>query len=97
MPIMTDCETAVRVLVATFVDDPVPFLGVLPAAQRRGRGGRCSATGSRADIDTVPAYVEASSPRNRPLYERHGFCDTGAPIDLPDGPPLWPKWREPHR
>jgi ribosomal protein S18 acetylase RimI-like enzyme len=180
MPIMTDCETAVSVLVAAFADDPVlrwlvphpgggseadllfrplvqasatqgelavsvdgtavavwlrvgahpdgvegspvperlrvfltlteerhpkgrehlylPFLGVLPGAQGRGRGGALLRDRlARADVDRVPAYVEASSPRNRPLYERHGFCDTGAPITLPDGPPLWPMWREPHR
>jgi ribosomal protein S18 acetylase RimI-like enzyme len=70
------------------------FLGVLPAAQGRGVGGALlRARLARADADGVPAYLEASTPRSRALYERHGFRDTGDPILLPDGPPLWPMWR----
>jgi hypothetical protein len=29
---------------------------------------------SRCDEHGLPAYLEASSPRNRALYERHGFA-----------------------
>jgi len=39
------------------------------------------------------AYLEASSARSRALYLRHGFEDLGEPVQLPDGPPLWPMWR----
>lgn len=46
------------------------------------------------DHDGVPAYLEATSERNRSLYERHGFAVTKV-IRLPDGPPLWCMWREP--
>ena len=48
----------------------------------------------RCDRDGVPAYLEATSDRNRPLYERHGFRAHGA-IPLPDGPLLWRMWRDP--
>ncbi|MDP9345553.1 MAG: GNAT family N-acetyltransferase, partial [Actinomycetota bacterium] len=43
----------------------------------------------------LPAYLEASSPRNRALYERHGFSVTEE-LKLPrNGPPLWLMWRDP--
>ncbi|GAA1319613.1 GNAT family N-acetyltransferase [Pseudonocardia xinjiangensis] len=72
------------------------FLGVRPDAQGRGLGGALLRDRlSRADDARMPAYLEASSPRNLPLYERHGFRVTGDPITLPDGPPLWPMWRDP--
>lgn len=70
------------------------FLGVVPAAQGRGHGGDLLRRRlARADADGLPAYLEASSPRSRALYERHGFRDTGEPMPLPDGPPVWPMWR----
>jgi hypothetical protein len=44
----------------------------------------------------VPAYLEASSPRARDLYLRHGYTlRPDAPFRLPGGPPLWGMWREP--
>lgn len=46
------------------------------------------------DADGVPAYLEATSERNRALYQRHGFAVTEE-VRLPDGPPLWCMWREP--
>ncbi|MFC7328275.1 GNAT family N-acetyltransferase [Marinactinospora rubrisoli] len=49
----------------------------------------------RADADRVPAYLEASSPRSRALYLRHGFEDLGEPVRVAGGPPLWPMWRRP--
>ncbi|MGB0096249.1 MAG: GNAT family N-acetyltransferase, partial [Solirubrobacteraceae bacterium] len=48
----------------------------------------------RCDRDGMPAYLEATSERNRRLYLRHGFDVTGE-IRLPDGPSMWPMWREP--
>ncbi|GAA0931753.1 GNAT family N-acetyltransferase [Pseudonocardia zijingensis] len=72
------------------------FLGVVPGVRGRGTGGALLRERlARADADRVPAYLEASSARSRSLYERHGFRTTGAPIVLPDGPRLWPMWREP--
>lgn len=49
----------------------------------------------RCDRDGVPAYLEASSARSRRLYERLGFTFMGTTVDLPDGPAMWPMWREP--
>ena len=41
----------------------------------------------------LPVYLEASTPRNRRLYARHGFHDLGEPIHLPEGGPvLQPMW-----
>lgn len=50
----------------------------------------------RCDADGIPAYLESSNPRNMTLYRRHGFDEGGRPtIELPDGPSLYPMWREP--
>ncbi|MFD5101641.1 GNAT family N-acetyltransferase [Streptomyces albidochromogenes] len=49
----------------------------------------------RCDRDGLPAYLEASSERSSTLYERLGFAFTGRTVDLPDGPHMWPMWREP--
>lgn len=71
------------------------FVGVVPAAQGRGVGSTLMAPVlARADREGHPAYLEATSPRNRTLYERHGFV-AGAPFSAADGPPVWPMWREP--
>jgi hypothetical protein len=43
----------------------------------------------------VPAYLEASTPRNRALYERHGFTVTEEFVLGKGSPPLWRMWREP--
>ncbi|MFM9366818.1 GNAT family N-acetyltransferase [Streptomyces sp. Da 82-17] len=49
----------------------------------------------RCDREGVPAYLEASSERSRGLYERLGFAFTGEAVQLPDGPRMFPMWREP--
>ena len=72
------------------------MLGVAPERQGQGLGSRLIAEVlDRCDADRVPAYLEASTPRNRALYLRHGFEDAGE-LRLPgDGPQMWPMWREP--
>lgn len=51
---------------------------------------------ARCDADRIPAYLESSNARNLTLYRRNGFDDEGRPtIELPDGPSLYPMWREP--
>jgi GNAT superfamily N-acetyltransferase len=50
----------------------------------------------RCDAEQVPAYLEASTPRNRALYERHGFKVVEECRYASDGPPMWRMWREPH-
>ncbi|WP_329108368.1 GNAT family N-acetyltransferase [Micromonospora sp. NBC_01699] len=67
---------------------------VVPDHRGRGLGGAMlSHQLARADAAGVAAYLEASSPRNRRLYERHGFRALGGPITLPDGPGVQPMWR----
>jgi ribosomal protein S18 acetylase RimI-like enzyme len=56
----------------------LPWLGVEPAAQGAGLGGRLLAHGlARVDADRLPAYLETPNPRTIPFYERHGFRVTG--------------------
>lgn len=71
------------------------FLGVVPERQGRGLGSRLLTTVlRRCDAVGAPAYLEATSVHNRRLYQRHGFEVIGE-LMLPNGPPLWPMWREP--
>jgi ribosomal protein S18 acetylase RimI-like enzyme len=80
--------------------DPVwylNFVGVEPAGQGRGVGSALlEHVLAQADRNAEPAYLDATSMRNRHLYERHGFVTTRE-LRLPDGPPIWPMWREPQR
>jgi len=71
------------------------FLGVRPERQGAGLGAALMRPMlDRCDRDGAAAYLEATSDRNRALYERHGFRVQGG-IELPDGPTLWPMWRDP--
>jgi GNAT superfamily N-acetyltransferase len=71
------------------------LLGVRPERQGRGHGSALlRAVLDRADRTATPAYLEATSPDNRRLYERHGFRAIGE-LAVAGGPPLWPMWREP--
>lgn len=71
------------------------FVGIVPEHQGRGLGSQLLTTVlAHADATSTPAYLEATSPDNRRLYERHGF-DTIGEIILPDGPAVWPMWRDP--
>jgi GNAT superfamily N-acetyltransferase len=73
------------------------LLGVDPARHGGGLGSTLLTAGlARCDREGQPAYLEATSPLNRRLYVRHGFEVVGN-IVLPDGPELWPMWREPRR
>jgi len=71
------------------------LLGTRPAWQSQGLGSALlRAVLDRCDRDATPAYLEATSPGNQRLYARHGFEVVGE-IVLPDGPSMWPMWREP--
>jgi GNAT superfamily N-acetyltransferase len=72
------------------------FLATVPAFQGRGIGSAFLRDMlRRADSEGIPAYHEATSPRNRALYERHGYVSQGE-FTLPDGGPrLWRMWRDP--
>jgi ribosomal protein S18 acetylase RimI-like enzyme len=72
------------------------MIGVDPAHQGRGLGtALVEHVLERCDREGLPAYLEASNARSRALYERLGFEVTGRPLELPDGPFMWPMWREP--
>jgi ribosomal protein S18 acetylase RimI-like enzyme len=73
------------------------MIGVRPERQGEGLGSALIRhVLDRCDREGLPAYLEASNARSRTLYERLGFTFTGRPVALPDGPPMWPMWREPH-
>jgi hypothetical protein len=49
---------------------------------------------AKIDQEHLPAYLEASSPNNKRLYERHGFEEVGV-IQTASSPPMWPMLRQP--
>ena len=70
-------------------------LGTDPEAQGRGIGSALmQPVLEMCDRDEVPAYLESSKERNIDFYARHGFRVTGE-VRLPQGPPVWPMWRDP--
>ncbi|MFD5051738.1 GNAT family N-acetyltransferase [Streptomyces tendae] len=72
------------------------MIGVVPGRQGEGLGtALIESVLDRCDREGLPAYLEASSARGKVLYERLGFEFTGRTLDLPDGPRMWPMWREP--
>jgi GNAT superfamily N-acetyltransferase len=76
----------------------LPFLGVDPPWQGRGLGGALLAPVlQRCDRERVAAFLEASSPRNRALYERHGFAVTEEFTVGRGAPAQWRMWREPRQ
>jgi GNAT superfamily N-acetyltransferase len=71
-------------------------LGVEPGSQGRGFGAALiGPVLDTCDRERVPAYLEASTPRNRALYERNGFQTVEELRVAKDAPPLWRMWREP--
>ncbi|MFJ8594329.1 GNAT family N-acetyltransferase [Streptomyces sp. NPDC093598] len=72
------------------------MIGVAPGRQGEGLGtALIEGVLDRCDREGVAAYLEASNARSRKLYERLGFEPVGPGLDLPDGPTMWPMWREP--
>ncbi|MFJ7074831.1 GNAT family N-acetyltransferase [Streptomyces sp. NPDC098781] len=72
------------------------MIATAPGHQGEGLGSALiTSVLDRCDEEGVAAYLEASSARSRQLYERLGFELEGDPLDLPDGPRMWPMWREP--
>jgi ribosomal protein S18 acetylase RimI-like enzyme len=71
------------------------FIGVEPTSHGRGVGSTLLADMlERCDHEGARAYLDATSPHNKRLYERHGFR-AGGQYAPQGGPPLWPMWREP--
>ena len=71
----------------------LPMIGVDPSCQGKGYGSALLER-SLQDCDNarLPAYLESTSERNIPLYERYGFSVTS---ELRSGgsPPVWPMLR----
>jgi ribosomal protein S18 acetylase RimI-like enzyme len=76
----------------------LPMIGVDPASQGKGCGSALLAhTLERCDREDALAYLESSSPKNIPLYIRHGFETLGT-IQAGSSAPLFPMMRRPrHR
>lgn len=71
------------------------FLGSVPAHQGVGVGSALlRSVLDRCDQRGEAAYLEATSPRSRVLYERHGFRLLRE-VPLPDGPSAYAMWRRP--
>ncbi len=71
----------------------LPFIGVRAAAQGQGVGAALLAHGlARADVDGLPAYLEATSRRSVPLYKRFGFQTIGV-VESPGFPEIFAMWR----
>lgn len=70
------------------------MIGVHGDYQGQGLGSTILAkTLETVDAAKMPAYLESSSPKNLPLYERHGF-KIMKELKFENGPSLWPMWRE---
>ncbi|MEV0005944.1 GNAT family N-acetyltransferase [Micromonospora sp. NPDC050980] len=74
----------------------LPFIGVHPDHHGTGVGSALLRDKlTELDQSGAAGYLEASTPRNAALYERLGFRRRPVTLDLPDGPSLYPMWREP--
>lgn len=72
------------------------ILAVRPDQQGNGLGSALlDAHHKLLDDAHMPAYLEASGPGTREVYLRHGYTDHGAAVQLPDGPRMYPMWRQP--
>jgi ribosomal protein S18 acetylase RimI-like enzyme len=75
----------------------LPWIGVRPEAQGAGIGSILLRQGlARADSEEMPAYLEATDPRNAMLYARHGFEVTGIVL-APGYPQIITMWRPARR
>jgi GNAT superfamily N-acetyltransferase len=73
----------------------LPLIGVDPAHQGKGIGSvLLGQVLSACDGQKLPAYLEATSPRNIRFYKRHGFEALGS-IQVGDAPPVVPMRRNP--
>lgn len=78
------------------------LLAVLPQYQGTGLGSALLAHHHAGlDAEGIPAYLEASSPRSREFYRRHGYRPYSGPFVMEEGAPpetgpaMWPMWRDP--
>ena len=72
--------------------------GVLPFSQGLGIGSALLRTVlSRCDEENLPAYLEATTERNRDLYHRHGFRVIKQFFLAEGGPCMWFMLRQPRQ
>jgi GNAT superfamily N-acetyltransferase len=72
----------------------LPVMGVDVAKQGGGLGSALLRhAAERCDRDSLPAYLEATNPRNKRLYAAHGFEELGV-IQVGGSPPIWPMLRK---
>jgi predicted GNAT family N-acyltransferase len=72
----------------------LPMIGVDPAKQGNGYGSALLKHAlERCDGEGKLAYLEASSSKSIPLYQRHGFELLGT-IQVGSSPPLFPMLRK---
>jgi GNAT superfamily N-acetyltransferase len=70
-------------------------LGTRPDRRGAGTGAALMAPVlSTCDAQGIGAYLESSKETNIPYYRRYGFEVVGD-VTFPDGPTIWPMWREP--
>jgi len=70
------------------------FLGVLPHAQRRGRGSLLlDHLHQHADRRHLPCYLESTGTNQTALYARHGYQMQATFLIARGGPLLQPMWR----
>jgi GNAT superfamily N-acetyltransferase len=73
----------------------LPLIGVDSTKCGGGLGSALLRRGAeRCDHDGLPAYLEATNPRNRRLYAAYGFEELGV-IRAGKSAPLWPMLRKP--
>ena len=73
----------------------LPMIGVDPGKQGHGYGSALlKHVLERCDGEGKVAYLEASSPKSIPLYQRHGFEQVGT-IQVGSSPRLFPMLRKP--
>jgi GNAT superfamily N-acetyltransferase len=71
----------------------LPLIGVDVPKEGRGLGSALLRhAAERCDRDGLPAYLEATNPRNKRLYAAHGFEELGV-IQHGGSPPIWPMLR----
>lgn len=73
----------------------LPLIGTDPAKRGNGYGSALLRHAlAICDREKMPAYLEATSARNVPLYQRHGFEALGT-IQVGSSPPITPMLRKP--
>ncbi|NUR58995.1 MAG: GNAT family N-acetyltransferase [Catenulispora sp.] len=81
---------------AAFSHDHLAILAVHPQHQNQGIGSALLQTHHERLDSRDPAgvaYLEASDAGTRELYLKHGYRDHGTPIELPEGPSMYPMVR----